>query len=164
MKKFTIQVIILITVILGSFYFAYNRGTIGFLVPTTVPSSQRLSVGQTVINVEIADTPALRTKGLSGKSSLDSGSGMLFVFDQSQKARFWMKGMKFSLDMIFIDNGQVVDILKNITPPEPGQSDPSLPVYEPVIPIKMMLEVNSGFVDANKIKIGDKVALLQNQP
>ena len=69
--------------------------------------------------------------------------------------------MKFSLDLIFIRKGRVVDLLRNVLPPTPGQKDSELSIYAPIVPIDMMLEVNSGFIDARGIRIGSQIFLIQ---
>jgi uncharacterized membrane protein (UPF0127 family) len=42
---------------------------------------------------------------------------MLFVFEDSAKYSFWMKDMKFLIDIIWLDNdGKVVHIEQNLQP------------------------------------------------
>ena len=59
------------------------------------PDGPAVTVGNAVFEVEIADTPQLRTKGLSGRDTLPDMSGMLFVFESGRTSNFWMKGMRF---------------------------------------------------------------------
>lgn len=164
MKKFAIQIVILTATIFGVLYLAYHQDLILPYLPFNPPSPlQQLKVGEVVVNIEIADTVAKRTKGLSGRESLATDSGMLFVFQTPKKYQFWMKGMKFALDLIFIRDGKIVDLLKNVAPPTPNQSNSQLPIYEPVVPIDMMLEVSSGFIDQHNIRAGDVILLVKNQ-
>ena len=105
-------------------------------------------------NVELAQTLPERVKGLSGRDSLAKNSGMLFVFPQPAREVFWMKGMSFSLDIIWISEGKIVEITKNAQP----LNDISNPVsYKPKAPVDMVLEINAGQVDQYGIKIGDTV-------
>src|SRR5690349_12394377 len=62
----------------------------------------RITIDNATFSVVVAKTPEEREKGLSGRDSLAQNSGMLFVFDHPDTYTFWMKGMKFPLDMIFI--------------------------------------------------------------
>lgn len=164
MKKFWIQVAILLIVIFGALYLGFNLSLIEPLLPLTQNSPQtKLMINQTVLNVEVADTAAKRSRGLGGRDSLASDSGMLFIFPETKKYQFWMKGMKFSLDFIFIKDGKVVDLLRNVPPPEQNIADENLPLYQPIVPINMMLETNAGFIDANSIKIGDTVFLVKDE-
>lgn len=157
MKKFTIQVIALIAVILVAFYLYSGQGSIApFLQFAAVPS-QQIKINEALILVEVADNSNSRSRGLSGREKLEPSQGMLFVFEAPKKYQFWMKDMKFALDFIFIQDGLVVDILKNVTPPRAGIDQSQLPIYEPVVPISMLLEVNAGFADSNGIKVGDRV-------
>lgn len=106
------------------------------------------------INLEIADTTAKRSVGLSNRDSLDPDSGILFVFEEEGDYGFWMKEMRFSIDIIWIDeNGKIVDIVESATPDSYPQ------VFRSSEPALYVLEVNSGFVDENRISIGDMLAL-----
>lgn len=161
MKKFWIQIIILVLIIFGALYASFNRSILEPFLPPTNLSQTQIQVGESIFSVEVVDTATKRNKGLSGRESLATGSGMLFIFPETKVYQFWMKGMKFPLDMIFIREGKVVDVLKNIPNPSAEQSDQSLPIYQPIVPIDMMLEVNSGTLDNNNINIGDGVYLLK---
>lgn len=162
MKKFWIQTIVLMIVIFGSMYVTFgDSGIGGFISTNQTLTTSKLKVGSATLEVEIADTPKKRSTGLSGRESLESARGMLFVFPEKKKYQFWMKGMKFPLDFIFIREGKVVDLIKNVSQPLPNQDDNSLSVYEPTTTIDMMLETNAGFVAANAIQIGDPVNLIK---
>lgn len=127
--------------------------------PSTGNTSNKgqLKVAGTVVKIERADTPEKRRQGLSGRDSLATDSGMLFIFEKSGKYSFWMKGMKFALDFIWIKDKKVVDILKSIPPLQSGQKDETLPIYQPKVEVDSVLEVNGGFTDSHGIKIGDIV-------
>jgi len=108
-----------------------------------------LKIGETEISVEVADTNAERSLGLSGREALLPNSGMLFYFEGPGNYGFWMKDMKFSIDIIWIDeNYRVAGIEKNIKP----ETYPS--VYYPPTPIKYVLEVPAGFADLHQITVG----------
>lgn len=162
MKKFWIQIVTLTLVIFSGFYFYSNPSIFYAFFPNLTPSTlTNLKVGDNTLKVEVADTPDSRTKGLSGRESLATDSGMLFVFSESKQSRFWMKGMKIPLDIIFINGGKVVDFLKNVPPPSLNQKDSDLPILIPSVPIDMVLEVNSNYIDSHGIKIDDKVVLMK---
>jgi uncharacterized protein len=117
-------------------------------------------VGNKIVQVEIANTETLREKGLSGRTSLPTDSGMLFVFD-SKKVNpiFWMKSMLIPLDMIWISDGKIVNINKNIPVPPTNTPDDKLSKFSVNQPIDYVLEVNAGFADSNGIKVGNSVDL-----
>jgi uncharacterized membrane protein (UPF0127 family) len=78
--------------------------------------------------------------------------GMLFTFQTESPWGFWMKDMRFSLDIIwFNSNRQVVFIEQNLPPCTPQQC----PIYVPTAGATYVLEVNAGFVNAHGVSLGD---------
>ncbi len=112
-----------------------------------------VEIGGETIKVEIANDPAEMVKGLSGRDILDENRGMLFVYAEPGQTAFWMKDMKFPLDIIWIENGEIVDIAANL-PPLAGDY---VSTYEPRVPASYVLEVNAGFAAEHGVKIGDKI-------
>ncbi len=111
-------------------------------------------VGGTEIPVEIARTGEERAKGLSGRPSLEPGQGMLFIFPEPGNHSFWMPDMNFPIDIIWITDGKVVGIEKNVS----NEFDPKNPeFFTPPRPVKYVLEVNAGFADSHDIGIGNDV-------
>ena len=115
---------------------------------------QILKIGQTEVRVEIVATAEERGVGLGGRESLAEYEGMLFVFEEPGVYGFWMKGMKFGLDFIWISQSRVVEVAQDVRPPV---ADYVPEVYQPKQPIEAMLEVNAGWVKRNNVKIGDEV-------
>ena len=115
-------------------------------------------IRKSVFHLEIADTADERLKGLSGRESLTEGAGMLFIFEGPSEAGFWMKGMKFPIDIIWISDGKVVGWAEGAKP-QPGVSDIDLVRYLPPMAVDMVLEVPAGTVAAKGIRIGDGVSL-----
>lgn len=73
--------------------------------------------GQCVASLEVVDDDKSRALGLSGRESLTSDSGMLFVFDSPDYQCFWMKDMKFPLDIVWLNSDkQVVYLQENVSP------------------------------------------------
>ena len=126
--------------------------------PTTAPT-KTVSIGLIKIQVQIADTTDKRTKGLSGTSSLKANEGMLFIFEGETNPVFWMKDMLIPLDIIWIGDGKIVRIDKNVPIPAPNTTENKLKTYSAGAPIDYVLEVNAGFSDQNKIKVGDSLDL-----
>jgi uncharacterized membrane protein (UPF0127 family) len=114
-----------------------------------------VTIGEKSIRAEIADTEVERSNGLSGRASLEKGTGMVFVFDEAKKHPFWMKDMNFSIDIIWIDDGKIVDITYQARPEE--KDSKYLTIYKPDVPAKFVLEVPSGYSKENDIKEGDLV-------
>lgn len=162
MKKFLFQFVLLVIVILGSLYF-FNpvSNSPAFDIPflPQKPKLVKLEIGDKVFKVEVADTQSKRSKGLGGREKLASDEGMLFIFEKVDKYPFWMKGLKFPLDFIWINGDNIVDILPNAPEPFDGQTDESLPIYQPRVEIDKVLEINGGVAENLGIKIGDTVKL-----
>lgn len=116
-----------------------------------------LSVKTLSIDATVVSKAADRKKGLSGKDSLSLNSGMLFVFESKGPYVFWMKDMKFAIDIIWIDeNKRIVDIAGNV-PPEPRKKDESLTKYQPHAEALYVLEINAGLAALNGLQVGDQV-------
>ena len=97
----------------------------------------RLPLG--VIQAIIASTSAHVELGLSGRASLPKDAGMLFVFPKTSTYGFWMKDMKFPIDIVWIgENKSVVGITPKISP------DTYPKIYYPPSDIRYVLELNSG--------------------
>ena len=118
-----------------------------------------LCVHDSRINVLVADTPAERAAGLSGYDELPEDAGMLFVFAEPWQPSFWMKGMRFALDIIWIRDDTVVQIHAAVPPPPPDTPDDQLPRYRPNHPITHVLELNAGAAARLGIAVGDRIAL-----
>jgi len=117
---------------------------------------KQVQVGNTIINIEIADTLTKRTQGLSGRKSLGEKEGMFFVFEEPDKYSFWMKDMNFPLDIIWIgEDYKIVYIKKNVKPDSYPES------YTPPEDAKYILEVVAGFSNKHSVAVGQKVSFLK---
>ena len=102
------------------------------------------------IDAEISDNEIAREKGLSGRTSLDAGRGMLFSFVIPSMHGFWMKDMNFPIDIVWIDaTHRVVGINDNLQP----SSYPN--TFFPPKNISFVLEINAGAAKEFGIKVGD---------
>ena len=118
-----------------------------------------IDINGVIIKAEIADNKDKRTKGLSDRISLATDSGMLFVYPEPDKYIFWMKGVKFPLDFIWISGDKIVDIFENVQPPIEGQKDSDLPVYSSPQMVDKVLELNAGVAQKLNLKVGDIIKL-----
>ena len=116
-----------------------------------------ICINEKCFNVEIADENSERISGLSNRDSLNLDSGMLFIFEEETNPNFWMKEMKFPIDIIWIDeNMKISGINKNL---QPCIKD-FCPTYHPEEKIKYVFEINSGLSENFGFEIGDKVKLI----
>ncbi|MFQ6135862.1 MAG: DUF192 domain-containing protein [Candidatus Hydrothermarchaeales archaeon] len=111
------------------------------------------------INVEVANTLGTMRNGLMFREDLGTMEGMIFMFEREDLYAIWMKNMRFSIDVIWLDEDlRIVHIEEDAPPCENG----ACPSYLPEVPAKYVLEVESGFVEQNGIAIGERVSL--NRP
>lgn len=116
-----------------------------------------LSIRGNVIRLMVADSPEERSRGLSRRTNLAENEGMLFVFDTPDYHSFWMKDMKFPLDIIFIRDDRIVAVYENVLPPNSEQETPS--VVKPDEKANFVLEINAGQSSLYGFQKGDKVFL-----
>lgn len=122
------------------------------------PDGPYVSIDGAIIEVEVATTTEAVKIGLSGRPTLDLNKGMLFVFPKPYIYSFWMPDMQFPLDIIWINEGGVVDIDHNV----PNNFDPAKPVfYTPLSPAQYVLEVNAGVARTSNIAIGSSVTFFE---
>ncbi|MCL6096179.1 MAG: DUF192 domain-containing protein [Patescibacteria group bacterium] len=112
--------------------------------------------GQT-FNLEIAKTDKEKQIGLSKYKDIPQNFGMLFPFGKEDYYSFWMKEMKFSIDIIFIRNNKIVTIYKNV--PVPKSIYDPLPIYKSSGLSDTVLEINAGLSDKYNFKNGDGVEI-----
>lgn len=107
-----------------------------------------------VLQLEIANTPAAIVQGLSDRKTMAADEGMLFIMPNVEYQTFWMKDMKFAIDIVFLREGRVVDIVTLQRP-----SIASIPSYQSKAEADMVLELNEGMVKEYKLEIGTKTDL-----
>ena len=112
-----------------------------------------------IVRVDVARTREERTRGLGGRASLAPDAGMAFPFDAPERPAFWMAGMYFDIDIVWIRDSHVVDLSERLRhpPPELDPQTAGLPEYRPQEPADLVLEVPAGTVQARGWKRGDPV-------
>ena len=103
-------------------------------------------------DVEIADTPETRARGLMFRDSMAADHGMLFLFDRADPQAFWMKNTHIPLDILYFDENYKLVSMQERVPP--CRSDPCS-VYPSTGPAKYVLELNSGTAEKLGVKAGD---------
>jgi uncharacterized membrane protein (UPF0127 family) len=102
------------------------------------------------IQVEIADTPEKRSRGLMYRRSLAPDAGMLFVFPRTQRLTFWMKDTPLALDIGFFDaQGRLLEV-RALRPFDTRYVTSSAPA-------RFALETNAGWFEARGIQPGARL-------
>ena len=122
------------------------------------PRTPMVTVGDAEFAVEVFRSPRDKARGLSGRESLEPGTGVLFVYAPGQVPEFWMKGMRFDLDFVWIGGDcTVVDVTERVPRPDHGTPDTSLQRYSAPASAAYNLEINAGEAGSAAIRPGDRV-------
>ena len=142
------------------FVYAYSNNSMKeFLANANVTDSEYLKGYAIVDNYKILVDIALTDKqvqdGLAIKNSLNENEGMLFFLGEPRKASFWMKNMKFPIDIIWLDeNFSIVHVEKEL---QPCESVFYCKSYKPNSEALYVLETIAGFTKNHNMQIGDNV-------
>lgn len=125
--------------------------TVGFALS---PDLARVTVGPATFQVEMAQTPQQRQRGLMFRREMPPDQGMLFV-QPLGPAVFWMKNTYIALDLLYFDaEGRLLQIEAN-TPP---CTTPDCPIYpSATATVRYILEINGGEAARRGIRPGDRL-------
>ena len=151
-----ITIFILILVLFAG-YVAYQFTSSTDKHPTQSTSKSKITINGHTFHVELAKTPADQQRGLSNRKSLAEDNGMLFLFTKSDLYPFWMKEMKFALDMIYLEGDKIVYIAADVPPPAKSEDTPA--IIHPDAKADKVLEINAGLSKKYDIKKGDSVKI-----
>jgi uncharacterized protein len=114
-----------------------------------------VKIGEITLNIIVADTEAKRVQGLSGRDGLEENEGLLFVFETEGYYGFWMKDMKFPIDIAWLDKDRkIIYIEKNVSPETYPKVFYAFKADAPILNL-YVLETKANFFEKSKIKIGD---------
>lgn len=122
-------------------------------------STATIMVGESVLEVDLAITPGEQMLGLGYRNGLEPGTGMLFVSEEATPKTFWMKGMRFCLDIIWIVNGQMIGAAESVCPDPAGTPDAERARYSSGQPVTHVLEVPAGWLAEHRYGPGTPVDL-----
>lgn len=122
---------------------------------TSLPNKVKITINNVILQADVALSSEEQTKGLSIKDSLNSNEGMIFPYESPRTLSFWMKDMKFPIDILWLDaDKKVVHIEEGLQPCSPLLPCPS---YAPDVQAQYVLETVAGFSSANGITTGTPV-------
>ncbi|HEV8244051.1 MAG TPA: DUF192 domain-containing protein [Nitrospirales bacterium] len=117
------------------------------LITITFPTGTR-------VQVELADTPQKRSRGLMFRERLASRTGMLFVFEETGEWSFWMKNTNVALDILWLGaDKRIVHVEENV----PACKRDPCPEYKPNKDALYALELPAGSVKREKLAKGMKL-------
>jgi uncharacterized membrane protein (UPF0127 family) len=106
------------------------------------------------VRAEVAADDAAREQGLAGRESLPEDRGLLFVYPDRRRRTFWMKGVRFPIDIIWIERGRVTGIERDVPVPRGD-----LPLYPSDRPADRVLEVPAGWAARHGVRAGARVSV-----
>ncbi|MEP0796035.1 DUF192 domain-containing protein [Trichocoleus sp. DQ-A3] len=121
----------------------------------TLPISAKATMAGQVIQLEVARTPQQQQMGLMYRTSLADDRGMLFLFNPPQPINFWMKNTLIPLDMVFMLDGVVKEIVADVPPCKTSLC----PTYGPNTPVNQVIELRGGRAAELGLKAGDRVTI-----
>ena len=138
---------------------------------TATPTPDPLDAGRRFVGVDIgdarftailSDTPEPRAVGLSGREALGRGRAMWFDLGVARPVRFWMKEMRFAIDIVWVSEALVVvDVTRDAPVPDAGTTEADLPRYSPEgdALVRYVLEIAAGQALRLGIQRGDAVTV-----
>ena len=120
--------------------------------PVSNKNTYEIKINDKISRAEVAFTQKGRTIGLMFRDALDKDHGMLFIYPQEQSLSFWMKNTKIPLSIAFINSKEVITQIESMAPY-------SLMSHTSKEKVKYALEMEQGWFEKNRIKVGSKVGL-----
>jgi len=131
-----------------------SQGEVAEIEPISLDTIKVEFFGKEIpeLDVWLARSPKELSQGLSIVDELKEDQGMLFVFSYLDEHAFWMKDMKFPIDIIWLDSEKkIVSIKANADPKNFPEN------YQPTSPALYVLEVTNGFTKKHSLKEGDQL-------
>lgn len=117
------------------------------------PQKLQLTLGDQAFSFVVAADPDSRRNGLMGRE-LAPQTGMLFDFPEGTRPAIWMYNMQISLDLLFVGSGGHIQyVFAEVAPCQKTPCD----IYQAAEPLRYVLEVPAGTVQALGIKVGDQL-------
>ncbi len=108
-----------------------------------------LQVGDTTFETETVVSESDQQRGLSGRISLPADKSMLFVYNQEARRCFWMKDMRFAIDIVWLDTKKrVIAVEQNVQP----STYPTSFCYDNA---RYVVEFTAGTVERLRLNPGD---------
>jgi uncharacterized membrane protein (UPF0127 family) len=109
------------------------------------------------VTAELAITDEERQQGLMFRQDIRENQAMLFIFEEEGLHSFWMKNMRFPIDIIWLDKDKRII---HIEPKVPACQQDPCPSYSPGRPAKYVLELQSGCAEKHGLRLDDNLAFI----
>lgn len=122
-----------------------------------LPFTAKITIGDQVIDLEVAKTPQEQEIGLMFRTDLPPNQGMLFPFQPARPVAFWMRNTLIPLDMIFLKDGVIRAIVTQVPP---CTANPC-PTYGPAfnVDIDQVIELRNGRAGELGLQVDDRLTV-----
>jgi len=86
-------------------------------------------------------------RGLMNRRELGQSHGMLFIYPLAYRVSMWMKNTYLPLSVAFINDSRQIVHIADMQPQ-------TTKIHRSPVPVRYALEVNLGWFDKNKVKVG----------
>ena len=104
--------------------------------------------------IELASTANSRQRGLMGRATLAAHRGMLFLYAEEAPRRFWMRNVRFPIDILYLDADW--RIVERVVDAPPCLSMPCAE-YPSGQPARYVLELPAGSSDRLGLTVGQRL-------
>lgn len=104
---------------------------------------------------EVADTPEKLLFGLAFRPSIPQDEAMLYIFGESGSHKVWTKEFQFPVDIIWVDESKIIVYLEKDVPP--CYENPCPWYGPPPKDARYVLEANAGFIEQEKVAVGNEL-------
>lgn len=118
-----------------------------------------ITVGDDELVVELSVTGRQQSLGLGYRNGLEEGRGMLFVNESPSVRNFWMMGMRFCIDIVWIEDGEITGAAESVCPDPEGTDAADRARFSSGQPVTYVLEVPAGWLEANGYGRGTPVEI-----
>jgi uncharacterized membrane protein (UPF0127 family) len=113
---------------------------------------KRLKIASETLTVEIADTQEKLARGLMYRKDLAEGTGMLFIFQDEDVRRFWMKNTFVPLSIGYFNAKKELIDIQDMAPAQ-SEMQVDFPTYPSKGPAQYALEVPKGWFNKHKVRL-----------
>ncbi len=115
----------------------------------------RIRTGSGIIQAQVADDDEERMLGLGGRACIGESQGMLFVYPEPGVHAYWMKGMRFAIDIVWLGaDKRVVKVDPEIQASNPGRFTAGAVMY--VLELKAGRAQELGLRSGSRLQFGER--------
>ncbi|MDV2993023.1 MAG: hypothetical protein N4J56_002677 [Chroococcidiopsis sp. SAG 2025] len=123
--------------------------------PQSLPVSAKAQISGQEIELEVAQTAQQQSMGLMYRGELSQTRGMLYTIDPPRPVKVSMQNMRFPVDVVYLQNGQIAAIQVEAQPCDAI----ACPTYSSKATVDQMIQLRSGATAELGLEVGDRVPI-----